>query len=256
MADTEDVPASSVDVEAGLNEVFGDDTDTSAEVDTSNDTDVEETSEEVTETEETKEEAEETTEESTDTKEESEADETESEQAQEPDQKEIARQAYLQRQAEKAQREAAQAKAQQEYLDNAADEQELALRQLQVDAYNNRVSTNSDRIATQWEKAQNIPFYQSQSPEVQEVLNDALDEFESRYVRFDNLGNPVEVKGNLYEFLSAKAEKFERLTQIGARNEKVAKAKQNAAITPPPASSPKEPKKDPLMQGMEAVFKD
>jgi flagellar biosynthesis GTPase FlhF len=244
-----DVEVSSVDVEAGMDAVFNDtpttETTTPEEVETTTEAPVEEVEESeespASETEDT-----ESSEEATDETEES---------KDEPDQKEIARQAYLQRQAERERREAEVAKASQELLAQAEDEQDLALKQLQIDAYQNKVTGNTDRLSIAYERAvKDIEVFNDPTPEIAEYLNDAIDEFQARHVTIDNFGNPIQVTGDLYQFLQTKAGIVEKLTQSGARKERTASARQMAAVTPPPSSSPKEPKVDPLMAGLDEVF--
>lgn len=197
----------------------------------------------------TEKEVNETEEESTEAQaeEESETNE-EQEQKEQPDAKELARQAYQQRQKKREERQARVQEAQQEHLEAAQDEQDLALRQLQIDAYTNKVDNNANRLQNGYDKAVNeLEIFRDPTPEVKAVLDDALDEFESRFVQFDNLGNPVQVGGDIYQFLSNKADRISKLVQVGARNEKAGVAKQNSAVTPPPASSPKKPKADPIL---------
>lgn len=181
-----------------------------------------------------------------------ESDETEETEAtEELDQKELARQAYQRRQQERAEREAKVAEAQREHLEQAQDDQDLALRQLQIDAYNNKVTINSDKLVNQYNKALvELEVFRDPSPEIAEALADAVDEFEARYVTFDTLGNPIDVKGDLYQHLSIKADRIQKLAQIGARKEKAGVAKSRAAVTPAPSTSPKESKKDPIMEGL------
>lgn len=169
--------------------------------------------------------------------------------------KEAARQAYEQRQKERQEREALMKKAAQEHLDQAADEQDLALRQLQIDAYQNKVGNNVDKLQNQYDKAVNqIEVFNNPTPEVAEALGDALDEFQARFVQMDELGNPVEVNGDLYQFLQSKAGLIQKLTQIGAKKERVAKAKEKAAVTPTPTKTPKESKVDPIVDAFDKEF--
>lgn len=229
-------------------------TPTAPEVETSTDsdeilkglTDAEETTEveETEESESTEEQEEETTE----------TEEAEEEPEESTDSKELARQAYLKRQEEKAAREAAIKQQQDEYIAEAEDEQAEALRMLQVEAYNNRVDRNINALQSGFEKAiSSIDVFKDPTPEVQEYLNDAIDEFEARFVTIDQNGNPTEVKGNIQQFLNKKAELASKLTQTGARQEKVASAKSSAATIAPPASTPKPPKVDPIMEGLRSV---
>lgn len=233
----------------------------------SEETPASETKEEVEETkeesvEESKEESEEPeTEEPEESKEEeSEEPEVETEeepedQSKEDDRKEQARKAFEARQQARLERQKAQEELARQHLEAAQDEQDLALRQLQIDAYTNKVNSNTDRLTNQYEKALNtIDAFRDPTPEVAEYLGEAIDEFEARFVQMDELGNPVEVKGDLYAFLQSKAGLVERLTQLGARKAKQSSAKEKAAVTPPPSAPTKEPKEDPAVKAFEAEF--
>lgn len=186
-------------------------------------------------------------EESEETKEEAEPEETEL------SDKELAAQAFKQRQEERQSREEQSSREQQAYLDEAEDERDLALRQLQVEAYNTRVENATSKLVNGFERAKStIDLYQDPTPEVQTALNDAIDEFEARFVTYDRLGNPTAVKGDIYQFLNKKADSIRQLTQLGSRKEKVASAKSSAATIAPPAQTPKEGKVDPIMAELEA----
>ena len=168
------------------------------------------------------------------------------------DPKELARQAYEARQQARQEREAQMAKMADEHLQAAEDEKDLALRQLQIDAYTNKVNSNTDRLTNQYEKALNsIQAFQNPTPEVREFLDSAVDEFEARFVQIDELGNPVNVNGDLYAFLQTKAGLVEKLTQLGARKEKVSSAKEKANVTPTPSAPAKESKVDPALEAFE-----
>ena len=174
------------------------------------------------------------------------------EQEESVDPKELARQAYEARQQARQEREAQMAKMADEHLQAAEDEKDLALRQLQIDAYTNKVNSNTDRLTNQYEKALNsIQAFQNPTPEVKEFLDSAVDEFEARFVRIDEVGNPVEVNGDLYAFLQTKAGLVEKLTQLGARKEKVSSAKEKANATPTPSAPAKESKVDPALEAFE-----
>lgn len=227
---------------------------TPPEVETSTDSD--EILKGLTDAEETESEETEEVEETQDEPEEPEAEEEEATEAdeQEVDQKELARLAYQKRQEEKAQREAAVRKQQEDYLAEAEDEKDEALRMLQVEAYNNRVERNTNALVNGYEKAiSSIDVFQNPSPAVQAVLDQSIDEFQALYVTVDQNGNPTEVKGDIHQFLNQKAELIRELTQSGARQEKVAKAKASAEAITPPASTPKTPKVDPIMEGLRSV---
>ena len=174
------------------------------------------------------------------------------EQEESVDPKELARQAYEARQQARQEREAQMSKMAEEHLQAAEDEKDLALRQLQIDAYTNKVNSNTDRLTNQYEKALNsIQAFQNPTPEVKEFLDSAVDEFEARFVQIDELGNPVNVNGDLYAFLQTKAGLVEKLTQLGARKEKVSSAKEKANATPTPSAPAKESKVDPALEAFE-----
>ena len=179
------------------------------------------------------------------------SEDTEETEAPVPDQKELARLAYEARQAEKAQRDAVIKEREQEYLNSAQDEQELALKQLQIDAYTNKVENNINKLQNSYDTAiKDIDIFRNPTSEIAEYLSDALDEFQAKHVVLDELDNPVQVTGDLNQFLSKKASLVQKLTQVGARSERVAKAKQSSAVTPTPTGSPKKAKTDPIMEGL------
>ncbi len=265
MADTE-TTVSDADFDAGISAVF-EDAETK-DVETTDTTETEETVEEVAEeapaseeSEETSEEAEETESEEGETTEEEEAEETDEDEQR----KELARQAFMQRQADRERRQQAQKQAEQELLQSVKtdpetgqiDEQDLAVKQLQIDAYNNKVTANENTLKNSFDKAMNdIELFRSPTPAIAKALDKAIDSFQAKYVRVDSLGNPIQVDGDLYQYLTEEASIIQELTQLGARNEKTANAKQRVAVTPPPSSSPKEKKVDPLMAGINEAFKD
>lgn len=170
----------------------------------------------------------------------------------EDQQKELARKAYEARQQARIERQQAQEELAKQHLEQAQDEQDLALRQLQIDAYNNKVNANTDRLTNQYEKAlNNIEVFKNPTPEVAEYLSQSIDEFEARFVQMDELGNPVSVNADLTEFLQSKAGLVEKLTQLGARKGKVDSAKEKAGVTPTPSAPAKEPKVDPALDAFE-----
>ena len=205
----------------------------------------------------------ETEEESEDVSEETSEDETETEETEETeeqeestdiestDPKELARQAFQRRQEERKARESRAKAEQDKYIAEAEDEKDEALRLLQVEAYNNRVDRVTNQLTSGFDRAiSKLDVFQNPTPAIQSMLNDAIDEFEARHVSIDVNGNPVSVNGDIEQFLSKKADIIRELTQTGARQEKVASAKSSAAVIPPPASTPKAPKKDPVMEGL------
>lgn len=149
---------------------------------------------------------------------------------------------------EKRQRELQRQEQQAEFLQQAQDAQDLALRQLQVDAYQNKVDRISEKLETQLDRAvAEIDEFRTGSDEVKEELVNAVDEFEQMYVTRDKNGDPIEVRADLREFLQAKTERIRKLTNAGARNQVVAKSKTKAKTDPVPTRKPATPKIDPIL---------
>jgi hypothetical protein len=149
---------------------------------------------------------------------------------------------------ERKEKEEALVKQQQEYIAEADkdDPRDLAVRQLQVDAYNNKVEGNSNKLSGSYERAiKDFQVLSDQSPEVQAEVNEALDAFQAMYVTIDSYGNPTEVRGDLYKFLQAKADSIERLTSMGAHKQTESKAKEKSKVLTAPVRGPKEGKADP-----------
>lgn len=134
---------------------------------------------------------------------------------------------------------------QQEYVAEAQDDQSLALRQLQVDAYTNKVENNTNKLANGYERAvKDFPILADATPEIKAEVDAAIDTFQAIHVKIDKFGNPSEVSGDLYSYLQTKASSIERLTQIGARKQVENKTKEKSKTFTPPNRTPKEPKID------------
>jgi len=185
--------------------------------------------------------------ESNDSKETEEEDTTSEEQG--PSEEEIKRhnaEMAQRRIAEREARERLKEEAQKEYLEAAEDDKDLALRQLQIDAYNNKIESNSNKLQNGIDKAvANIDLFTKGSPEVKEELARSLDDFERMYVRYDQNGDPIEVKGDVFQYLQDKADSIKRLTGVGARQQIKDKSKTTARTQTPPSRAPKQPKSDP-----------
>jgi hypothetical protein len=217
----------------------------------------EETEEQSEETEEEAEESEEETqEESSEEEQETEESTEESEETEEteekPDvksaeeQKRLNNEAAQRRIAERAEKEKLRKEAESKYLEQAEDDKDLALRQLQLDAYNNKIERNSDRLKTGIDRAlADIDLFREGSPEVKEYLISKVDEFEKLYVEYSSTGDPVDVKADVYEYLQKEADTIRRLVDVGVRKNATDKQKVKAKTIPRPSKTPKEPKVDP-----------
>ena len=154
--------------------------------------------------------------------------------------------------AERQQREDAKNNAQQEYLDEADDDKDLALRQLQVDAYNNKIESNTNKLQNGIDRSlANIDIFRDGTTEEKEELARRLEDFEGRYVKYDQNGDPVEVKADVYQYLQKEADSIRRLTSVGARKQAKDKGKVTARTTTAPSRTPKPAAKDPEMDAFD-----
>lgn len=181
--------------------------------------------------------------------EDAEAEDTAAEEVKEEPKIDPAYEAWKQREAK---RQEAKITAQKDYLEAAEDDRDLALRQLQIDAYNNKVEANANKLQNGIDKAvAAIDLFQTGSPEVKEELVNALDDFERMYVRKDQNGDPIEVTGDVYQFLQTKAESIRKLTNVGVRQQVKDKTKTKSRTITAPAAKPKEAAKDPLLEAFD-----
>lgn len=185
--------------------------------------------------------------------------ESDSEVLSEADQK---RQAFEARQAKRQEREAMQAQLVQEqtrYIESAETLEEERLRAIEVrnqnneiEAYNNRIDRTTNSLISEWQQAANtIDVFKNPDPSTKLFLNDAIDEFQARYVTIDQNGNPINVKGSLYEHLNKKADILRAQRQSGVRQGNEDRAKTKGMAMTPPAKSPPTPKKDPDLEAFD-----
>lgn len=146
----------------------------------------------------------------------------------------------------KQQRDQTLQQQQEEYLTKAEDNRDLALRQLQIDAYNNKVDSNTNKLTNGYERAvKDFDILANQSPEIKAEIDQAIDAFQAMYVTLDNYGNPTEVRGDIYAFLQSKADSIQQLTRMGARKQETAKGKEKSKTLAMPTRAPQKPKIDP-----------
>jgi hypothetical protein len=237
--DTQDTEVELEEIEVSLEDITDDDTE-----------EAEEPKDEDTDTE--PEELEEESEEDEATEEDAEADTEEAELSDEDKQKAFNREMAERRIQEKRQRELDQKQQQQEYLTQAEDEKDLVLRQLQVDAYNNKVEGNSNKLTNAYEKAvKDFNILNSSDPNIKAEVDAALDAFQAQHVTIDAYGNPIDVRGDLYETLKNKSESITRLTGIREKQQKDSKNKEKSKTITTPSKAPREPKVDPELAAFE-----
>jgi len=244
-----DVDTDLEDMEVSFDDVDDDETEEADDLGESElelDTEPAESEEESKEDEEQPEVEESTDDSSEETDESSDEETTEADTTSEVDVKKHNAEMAAKRIADKQAREQAKIEQQQKYLEEAEDNKDLALRQLQVDAYNNRVEKHKNNLENGIEKAvSSIDLFKSGSPEVKEVLAQRLEDFERLYVDYDSNGDPVNVKGDVYEYLTKEADSIRKILNTGARSQVKAKDKAKARTDTLPTRAPKEPKVDP-----------
>lgn len=145
-------------------------------------------------------------------------------------------------------------KEQQDYVAEAdeSDPRDLAVRQLQVDAYNNKVESNTNKLTIGYDRAiKDFDVLSDPSPEIQSELASALDAFQAMHVTLDKYGNPTEVRGDLYQYLQAKADSISRLTGIRSKLQEKNKAKEKSKAIITPGRAPKAAKSNPMLDGFD-----
>ncbi len=154
---------------------------------------------------------------------------------------------------EKQERQKATQESHSDYLSKADpnDARDLEIRQLQVNEYNNRVEINQNKVELGYERAlRDFPVLNDSTPEIKEEVTAALEEFNNLYVTKDKLGNPTEVRADMYQFLQAKADSIQRLTSLGEKKQSTNKARQRSKTTTLPSRAPKE-NKDAMEDGFD-----
>lgn len=125
---------------------------------------------------------------------------------------------------------------------------EIAVRQLQVDGYNNTVEANSNKLTNSYERAKNdFPILTSDDPIIQARIDKAIDAFQAQHVTIDAYGNPTQVNGDFYQYLQDEADSIEKLTGIRVKKQEQSKTKEKSKVLVTPTRAPKTPKTDPDM---------
>lgn len=219
--------------------------------------DTEEKSEE--EADDTKSESEEDTAEDAESEEESTEEEATEEEPQTDEEKqkqhnkEMAAQRIHAKEEAKAQRDATIRAEQAAYVAeaDAEDPKDFAFRQLQVDAYNNNVNANTNRLSGEYQRAvKDFDTLSDPNPVIQARINRAIDLFQSSNVSIDKYGNPTEIRGDFYSYLQTEADSIRELTGIGARKQATSKTKEKSKVSLVPSRAPKS-KSDPEMEGFD-----
>lgn len=146
------------------------------------------------------------------------------------------------------------------YLREAGDDElELERRQLNVEQFRlqeEKIEVNQEKLSAGIDRAvATIPLFKTGSPAVKEELAKSLDDFERMYVKKNDKGQPIEVLGNVVEFLQAKADSIMRLTGDGATQQDKSKKKQQSRTITPPVKAPKKAKADEMSDGFDEEAK-
>lgn len=139
-----------------------------------------------------------------------------------------------------------------EYLKAAKDEQDLALRQLQIQSYETKIEGNTNKLTNGFERAvKDFPILSDPDPAIRQEVASAIDAFEAQYLTIDALGNPADLRGDLYAYLQHKADSIAALTGKGARQQQQSKNREKSKVLTPPSRAPKKAKSDPMLEGFE-----
>ena len=223
--------------------------------------------EEEAESEESAAEDEDNSEEESDVDDGEEADEAESSDEQQPSPEDIKRHNDEMAKARIAEREArreaeALRKQQEEanieqYLREAADDaDELRQRQHDVEQYRlkqERIDLNTEKLQTNLQRAvADIDLFKTGTEAVRNRLLRAVDQFEATNIAKDEQGRPVEIRGDIYQYLQDEANSIRELLGDGARQQVKEKSKQKARTMTKPGNAPKKAKVDPDLEAFDA----
>lgn len=173
------------------------------------------------------------------------------EQEAQPDPKELARKAYEERQRIRQERESNIRESGEEYIKNGEDEYDQRLRAMEVERYNERVSSNEDRLIGEFERVKANPDLQIFNPESKEFNSaayaKAIKDFDAGYVQRDELNNIAGIKGSLLEHLKETADLMRGAQKSGAVQQVRASRQMAQSADIKPAATPKEPQKDAIL---------
>lgn len=179
------------------------------------------------------------------------SEEAEPELSDEQRQAEHNKQMFELRQQEKEARIARVRDAQQAYVAEAAqneDPLDTAVRQLQVDAYNNTVDKVESTVKNDYQRALNdFEVLRTSDPVIQSEIDQAINAFQAQHLTIDQFGNPVDLRGDLYATLQAKADSIAKLTGIRAKRQEQSKGREKSKTLATPTRAPRTPKVDPDM---------
>lgn len=173
-------------------------------------------------------------------------------------QQEIAHEAFKRREAERRLREEQQSREDerlQNYLKDAEDDDnELAARQQEVRAYQlqkQQVELNQRSLDIGIRQAVADLGLNKMDEATKNYIARSLDKFEAMSVVKDKAGNPLEVKGDVYQYLKEEMDTIKSFRDIGAREQTKRKASEKKRTVAKPTRTPKEAKVDPDLEGFD-----
>jgi len=172
------------------------------------------------------------------------------------DPQEEARRRYEERQAYKAERAARVQNQTAEYTNEATDEYDQRLRNMEVQRYTELIENTENKLVNEFERAKSNPELQIFNPDSQEfnqkAYDKALRDFNAGYVNYDANGNMVGLKGSLFEHLTETASLLKGAIKSGAIQQVRAGQRMRSSADVKPAASPKESAKDPILDILKA----
>lgn len=168
------------------------------------------------------------------------------------DPKEEARRRYEERQAAIQARRERIRETGEEYVKAGDDEYDQRLRNMEVEAYANKVEANENTLIGEYDRVKANPelqIFNPDSPEFnQRVYDKAMRDFSAGYIVTDQQGNFVEVKGSLFEHLKETADLLGSAVTSGKFQQVRDSKKNRSQADPKPAASPRDSgTKDPIM---------
>ena len=175
----------------------------------------------------------------------------------EVDPKEEARRRYEERQAAKAEREARVAQIGQSYVDEAENDVDARMRQIEVDRYNEKIENTENTLKGEFERAKADPDLQIFNPDNKELFNPraydkTMRDYNAGYIEYDSNGFMVGVKGSLIEHLTETAEILQGAIKSGAVQQVRDTRRMRSSADVKPAATPKEPAKDTILETLQS----
>lgn len=168
------------------------------------------------------------------------------------DPKEEARRRYEERQTYRAEQMARiKSEVSDPYVNDATDEQEQRIRNIEARDYERLVENTQDKLVSEFERAKVNPDLQIFNPDSdqfnQKIYDKAMRDYNSGYITYDTNGQMVGLKSSLYEHLNETAELYQGARKSGQFQQVKDSRQMKSKADVKPAASPKEITKDPIL---------